>query len=69
MIRNKTIPALVLLLSLAAIGAITVLQARAGAGRDAQLKLATLKSELTQLQSAPFKASARTGGSPESPAS
>ena len=65
MIRNKTIPALVLLLSLAAIGSIMVLQERAGAGRDAQLKLATLKSELTQLQSAPFKASARTGGSPE----
>ena len=65
MIRNKTIPALVLLLSLAAIGAITVLQARAGEGRDAQLKLATLKSELTELQSAPFKASERTGGSPE----
>ena len=65
MIRNKTIPAVVLLLSLAAIGSIMVLQERAGAGRDAQLKLATLKSELTQLQSAPFKASARTGGSPE----
>ena len=65
MIRNKTIPALVLLLSLAAIGAITVLQARAGEGRDAQLKLATLKTELTELQSAPFKASERTGGSPE----
>lgn len=64
MIRTKTIPALVLLLSLAAIGSIILLQERAGAGRDAQLKLATLKNELTQLQAAPFKASARTGGSP-----
>ena len=64
MIRNKTIPTLVLVLSVAAIGAITVLQANAGAGRDAQLKLAILKSDLTQLQSAPFKSSARTGGSP-----
>ena len=62
-IRTKLIPALVILLSLAAIGASTLLQARADAGRDAQLKLATLKTELTQLQSAPFKSSARTGGS------
>ena len=38
MIRNKTIPAVVLLLSLAAIGSIMVLQERAGAGRDAQLQ-------------------------------
>jgi diguanylate cyclase (GGDEF)-like protein len=65
MIRTKTIPALVVLLSLAAIASITLLQARAGDGRDAQLKLATLKTELTQLQLAPFKASERTGGSPE----
>jgi diguanylate cyclase (GGDEF)-like protein len=64
-IRNKTIPTLVLVLSLAAIGAITMLQANAGAGRDAQLKLATLKSDLTELQNAPFTASPRTGGSPE----
>lgn len=65
MIRNKTIPALVVLLSLAAIASISLLQARAWDGRDAQLKLATLKIELTQLQLAPFKASERTGGSPE----
>jgi diguanylate cyclase (GGDEF)-like protein len=65
MIRNKTIPALVVLLSIAAIVSITMLQARAWEGRDAQLKLATLKTELTQLQLAPFKASKRTGGSPE----
>ena len=64
MLRNKTIPALVVVLSLAAIASITMLQAGAEAGRDAQLKLATLKTELTALQMAPFKASARTGGSP-----
>ena len=63
-IRTKAIPALVILLSLAAIGVTTVLQARADAGRDAQLKLENLESELTRLQNAPFKASARTGGSP-----
>ena len=68
MIRTKTIPALVVLLSLAAIASITLLQARAGDGRDAQLKLATLKTELTQLQLAPFKASERTGARPSSPA-
>ena len=50
MIRNKTIPALVVLLSLAAIASITLLQTRAGDGRDAQLKLAILKTELTRLQ-------------------
>ena len=64
MLRSKTIPVLVVLLSLAAIASITMLQARAGDARDAQLKLATLKNELTGLQMAPFKASARTGGSP-----
>ena len=64
MFRNKAIPALVVVLSLAAIASITMLQEGAEAGRDAQLKLATLKTELTALQMAPFKASARTGGSP-----
>ena len=58
-----------ILLSLAAIGASTLLQSRADAGRDAQLKLATLETELTQLQNAPFKASPRTGARPRSPAS
>jgi diguanylate cyclase (GGDEF)-like protein len=66
MFRNKTIPAIVIVLSLAAIFAIAVLEERAGAGRDAQLKLATLKSDLTELQNAPFTANPRTGGSPES---
>ena len=53
-----------ILLSLSAIGVTTLLQARADAGRDAQLKLEELEGELTQLQNAPFKASPRTGGSP-----
>jgi diguanylate cyclase (GGDEF)-like protein len=63
-IRTKAIPALVILLSLAAIGASTLLQSRADAGRDAQLKLAKLQTELRQLQNAPFRASPRNGGSP-----
>ena len=60
----KPYPRSSILLSLAAIGVTTLLQARADAGRDAQLKLEELEGELTQLQNAPFKASPRTGGSP-----
>ena len=65
LIRTKAVPVLVLVLSVAAIGAITLLQQGAGAGRDAQLRLAQLQTALTELQSAPFRSSARTGGSPE----
>jgi hypothetical protein len=63
-LRTKTVPALVLVLSIVAVGAITLLQRGAGAGRDAQLSLANLKSALMELQNARFQASARTGGSP-----
>jgi diguanylate cyclase (GGDEF)-like protein len=49
---------------LAAIAAITVLQQRSDAGRDAELQLATVKIELNQLQTAPLRADRMTGGSP-----
>jgi diguanylate cyclase (GGDEF)-like protein len=64
MMRTKLVPVLVLVLSIVAVGAITLLHARASAGQDAQLSLANLKTALTELQSAPFRSSARTGGSP-----
>jgi len=57
-------PLLVLLLGLVAIASILTLQARSTASRDAQLKLATVTLELSELQTAPFQAHASTGGSP-----
>jgi diguanylate cyclase (GGDEF)-like protein len=63
MIRNKALPALVVILTLVALGAIVKLQSEASDGRDAQLKLAGLKTALTELQFAPFQASPRVGGS------
>ena len=57
-------PLLVAALSLAAIGAITVLQRRDSAGRSAEFRLSTLKLELAKLQDAPYKANPATGGSP-----
>ena len=65
MTRTKLVPALVFLLGVLAIAAIVGLQQRAAAGRDAQLQLSTLRAELSQLQGAPLKGSAETGGSPE----
>jgi len=63
-LRPVAAPLLVLVLGVLAIGAITLLQARSTASRDAQLKLGTVKLELSELQSAPFQAHASTGGSP-----
>jgi diguanylate cyclase (GGDEF)-like protein len=54
----------VALLAVVAFVAVLLLQSEAGAGRDAQLKLANLRTALTALQSAPFQASRSTGGSP-----
>ena len=54
----------VLALGAVAIVAITHLQARADESKQAQLTLASIKTELNRLQSAPFQASPRTGGSP-----
>ena len=63
-LRPVAAPLLVLVLGLLAIGAITLLQERSTASRDAQLKLATVKLELSKLQTAPFQAHEATGGSP-----
>jgi diguanylate cyclase (GGDEF)-like protein len=62
--RTKAVPALVLALGLAVIAAITLLQQGSDTSRDAELKLAGVKTELHQLQIAPFRANVKTGGSP-----
>jgi hypothetical protein len=48
-LRPVAAPLLVLMLGLMAIGAITLLQVRSTASRDAQLKIATVKLELSEL--------------------
>jgi PAS domain S-box-containing protein len=55
---------LVAILGLAAIAAIGVLQQRAVDSGKAELELARVQTALNQLQMAPFRSSARTGGSP-----
>ena len=62
--RKLLVPLLVAALSVAAIGAITVLQRRDSASRSAEFRLSTLKLELAKLQDAPYKANPATGGSP-----
>jgi diguanylate cyclase (GGDEF)-like protein len=57
-------PAVVLVLGLAAMAAVTTLQLRSNASKEAQLTLANIANELNQLQNAPFRASRTTGGSP-----
>ena len=47
-----------------AIGAISFLEHRTHSSRHAELTLLTVKVELNQLQTAPFRANAHTGGSP-----
>ena len=47
-----------------AIGAISLLEHRTHASRHSELTLLTVKVELNQLQTAPFRANAHTGGSP-----
>ena len=61
MIRSRSLPILVVVLALVAFGAIVTLQSEANAGRDAELKLANLKTALTNLQSAPFQVTPRPG--------
>ena len=63
--RATAVPALMLALALMAIAAITIVHERSDAARDAELTLANIKNELGALQSAPFRASTATGGSPE----
>ena len=63
-IRTKAVPWLALVLGVVAIGAIAFLAHRTHASRHSELTLLTVKVELNQLQTAPFRANARTGGSP-----
>jgi hypothetical protein len=62
--RTKLVPAVVLILGVAAIGTTTLLDRHAAASRSAGLRLATLKTNLITLQGAPFAATPSTGGSP-----
>jgi two-component system, cell cycle response regulator len=62
--RAQAVSAVVLALGLAVIAAITLLQQRSDASRHAELQLAGVKTELTQLQTAPFRANPKIGGSP-----
>jgi diguanylate cyclase (GGDEF)-like protein len=64
LIRTKAVPWLALVLGLIAIGAISFLEHRTHASRHSELTLLAVKVELNQLQTAPFRANARTGGSP-----
>ena len=64
MFGKKTSLAVVLILGIAAIAAILHLQAGATQSTKAQLLLSEVKVELNALQSTPFHANPRTGGSP-----
>jgi diguanylate cyclase (GGDEF)-like protein len=64
MIRTKAVPAVAVALGMVVIAAVIALQARASDGRQAQLELASVKTALNALQSAPFQANTRAGGSP-----
>ena len=63
MLGKKTSLVVVLMLAIAAVGAILHLQDGATASTNAQLTLADVKVHLNALQNAPFHASARSGGS------
>jgi diguanylate cyclase (GGDEF)-like protein len=63
-IRTTAVPWLALVLGVIAIGAISFLAHRTHSSRHAELTLLTVKVELNQLQNAPFRANAQTGGSP-----
>lgn len=64
LISTKAVPWLALVLGVIAIGAISFLEHRTHASRHSELALLTVKVELNQLQTAPFRANAHTGGSP-----
>jgi diguanylate cyclase (GGDEF)-like protein len=63
--RTWTIPAIVALFGVAAIGITVHLQQDVRIARDAQLELQQAKLSLSNLENAPFKASPDTGGSPK----
>ncbi len=64
LIRTKAVPWLALVLGVVAIGAISFLEHRTHVSRRSELTLLTVKVELNQLQTAPFRANVHTGGSP-----
>jgi diguanylate cyclase (GGDEF)-like protein len=64
MTRIKWVPIVVVVLASIALASIVALQSESSSARDAQLKLANLKTALSRLQTAPFQASTTTGGSP-----
>ena len=64
MTRTKAVPALALVLGVVAIAIISLLAHRTHESRHSELTLLAVKVELNQLQTAPFRANAHTGGSP-----
>ena len=56
------VPAIVVLLGLAAIASLALIQQSTTASREAQLRLAALKTDLNRLQSEPFDASGSADG-------
>src|SRR3954467_10728028 len=63
-LRSVAVFGLVVAATAASIGAVTLLQQHARTARAAQLELSDLKNTLNELQSAPFRADRRAGGSP-----
>jgi diguanylate cyclase (GGDEF)-like protein len=59
----RALPAAVVILALVALGAIITLESQVSAARDAQLKLANMKTALTALQFLPFQADPQDKGS------
>jgi len=64
-LRAIAVPLIAIALGLVAIVTVVQLQRHAEESDDAQAKLQQAKLQLTQLQNAPFKSHADTGGSPE----
>jgi signal transduction histidine kinase len=60
--RRTIVPGVALLLALLAVGAGLVLEGRADAARRAQLEIASITAEVTQLRSLPFRADPHQGG-------
>jgi diguanylate cyclase (GGDEF)-like protein len=63
-LKTAAVFAAVVAATLASIASVTILQQRAREARAAQLELSDLKNTLNELQSAPFRADRRAGGSP-----
>jgi signal transduction histidine kinase/ActR/RegA family two-component response regulator len=64
-IRSKLlVPVIALILTVSAIAGVWALVGQSSASRDAQVEIGTVTNALTDLQSAPFNADPRAGGSP-----